>query len=234
MEQMSLYTVWLASVRGQQFAQQIQQQNPELIEQLRNHIRSRSFSGSAEEHSWSTRVYLQPNPSSPYIPHDCTCIINMPYFCFSLTFFPQGRATIWRDYNLYTHFLTSNPRHSWNEETRMGSNGTLLWKKLWSGEMRAWSLDHERKHPTHLGQNILQTPNHKKSQEVIQPAERTWVNSVFRASTFCRDRVLYVLNTLPSSCYEFRVLLSSHDEWRVREECTFTALQGAFRLFLIQ
>uniref|UniRef100_A0A8C0YAZ5 Small glutamine rich tetratricopeptide repeat co-chaperone beta n=1 Tax=Cyprinus carpio carpio TaxID=630221 RepID=A0A8C0YAZ5_CYPCA len=36
---------------GQQFAQQIQQQNPELIEQLRNHIRSRSFSGSAEEQS---------------------------------------------------------------------------------------------------------------------------------------------------------------------------------------
>ncbi|XP_006732588.1 small glutamine-rich tetratricopeptide repeat-containing protein beta [Leptonychotes weddellii] len=36
---------------GQQFAQQIQQQNPELIEQLRNHIRSRSFSGSTEEHS---------------------------------------------------------------------------------------------------------------------------------------------------------------------------------------
>uniref|UniRef100_A0A8C1VGB1 Small glutamine-rich tetratricopeptide repeat-containing protein beta n=1 Tax=Cyprinus carpio TaxID=7962 RepID=A0A8C1VGB1_CYPCA len=36
---------------GQQFAQQIQQQNPELIEQLRNHIRSRSFSGSAEDHS---------------------------------------------------------------------------------------------------------------------------------------------------------------------------------------
>uniref|UniRef100_A0A673HE21 Uncharacterized protein n=1 Tax=Sinocyclocheilus rhinocerous TaxID=307959 RepID=A0A673HE21_9TELE len=36
---------------GQQFAQQIQQQNPELIEQLRNHIRSRSFSGSAEETS---------------------------------------------------------------------------------------------------------------------------------------------------------------------------------------
>lgn len=36
---------------GQQFAQQIQQQNPELIEQLRNHIRSRSFSSSAEEHS---------------------------------------------------------------------------------------------------------------------------------------------------------------------------------------
>ncbi|CAH2296237.1 small glutamine-rich tetratricopeptide repeat-containing beta [Pelobates cultripes] len=36
---------------GQQFAQQIQQQNPELIQQLRNHVRSRSFSGSAEEHS---------------------------------------------------------------------------------------------------------------------------------------------------------------------------------------
>ncbi|XP_038621722.1 small glutamine-rich tetratricopeptide repeat-containing protein beta [Tachyglossus aculeatus] len=36
---------------GQQFAQQIQQQNPELIEQLRNHVRSRSFSGSAAEHS---------------------------------------------------------------------------------------------------------------------------------------------------------------------------------------
>ncbi|XP_068278042.1 small glutamine-rich tetratricopeptide repeat-containing protein beta-like [Nyctibius grandis] len=36
---------------GQQFAQQIQQQNPELIEQLRNHVRSRSFSGSTEEHS---------------------------------------------------------------------------------------------------------------------------------------------------------------------------------------
>ncbi|KAI5620113.1 small glutamine-rich tetratricopeptide repeat-containing protein beta, partial [Silurus asotus] len=36
---------------GQQFAQQIQQQNPELIEQLRNHIRSQSFSGSPEEHS---------------------------------------------------------------------------------------------------------------------------------------------------------------------------------------
>lgn len=45
----------LISVSGQQFAQQIQQQNPELIEQLRNHIRSRSFSGSAEEHSWSQR-----------------------------------------------------------------------------------------------------------------------------------------------------------------------------------
>ncbi|XP_063068865.1 small glutamine-rich tetratricopeptide repeat-containing protein beta [Engraulis encrasicolus] len=38
---------------GQQFAQQIQQQNPELIEQLRNHIRSRSFSGSAEEQEHS-------------------------------------------------------------------------------------------------------------------------------------------------------------------------------------
>jgi hypothetical protein len=37
--------------RGQQFAQQIQQQNPEFIEQLRNHIRSRSFSSSTEEHS---------------------------------------------------------------------------------------------------------------------------------------------------------------------------------------
>uniref|UniRef100_A0A4X1UQR0 Small glutamine-rich tetratricopeptide repeat-containing protein beta n=1 Tax=Sus scrofa TaxID=9823 RepID=A0A4X1UQR0_PIG len=36
---------------GQQFAQQIQQQNPELIEQLRNHIRSRSFSSSTDEHS---------------------------------------------------------------------------------------------------------------------------------------------------------------------------------------
>ncbi|XP_037657868.1 small glutamine-rich tetratricopeptide repeat-containing protein beta isoform X2 [Choloepus didactylus] len=36
---------------GQQFAQQIQQQNPELIEQLRNHVRSRSFSSSTEEHS---------------------------------------------------------------------------------------------------------------------------------------------------------------------------------------
>lgn len=45
------------SLRGQQFAQQIQQQNPELIEQLRNHIRSRSFSGSAEEHSWSSQVF---------------------------------------------------------------------------------------------------------------------------------------------------------------------------------
>lgn len=41
--------------RGQQFAQQIQQQNPELIEQLRNHVRSRSFSGSTEEHSWFKR-----------------------------------------------------------------------------------------------------------------------------------------------------------------------------------
>ncbi|XP_064413964.1 small glutamine-rich tetratricopeptide repeat-containing protein beta isoform X2 [Latimeria chalumnae] len=36
---------------GQEFAQQIQQQNPELIEQLRNHIRSRSYSGAAEEQS---------------------------------------------------------------------------------------------------------------------------------------------------------------------------------------
>ncbi|KAM4809064.1 small glutamine-rich tetratricopeptide repeat-containing protein beta [Rhinophrynus dorsalis] len=36
---------------GQQFAQQIQQQNPELIQQLRNQVRSRSFSGSTEEHS---------------------------------------------------------------------------------------------------------------------------------------------------------------------------------------
>uniref|UniRef100_A0A669CUD8 Small glutamine-rich tetratricopeptide repeat-containing protein beta n=1 Tax=Oreochromis niloticus TaxID=8128 RepID=A0A669CUD8_ORENI len=46
------YTIiYYLSLRGQQFAQQIQQQNPELIEQLRNHIRSRSFSGSAEEHS---------------------------------------------------------------------------------------------------------------------------------------------------------------------------------------
>lgn len=36
---------------GQQFAQQIQQQNPELIQQLRNHVRSRSFSGTTEEHS---------------------------------------------------------------------------------------------------------------------------------------------------------------------------------------
>lgn len=54
------------SVRGQQFAQQIQQQNPELIEQLRNHIRSRSFSGSAEEHSWSAPgifIYSNPTPA---------------------------------------------------------------------------------------------------------------------------------------------------------------------------
>ncbi|XP_053557315.1 small glutamine-rich tetratricopeptide repeat-containing protein beta [Bombina bombina] len=36
---------------GQQFAQQIQQQNPELIQQLRNQVRSRSFSGTTEEHS---------------------------------------------------------------------------------------------------------------------------------------------------------------------------------------
>ncbi|KAE8636197.1 hypothetical protein XENTR_v10002880 [Xenopus tropicalis] len=36
---------------GQQFAQQIQQQNPDLIQQLRNHVRSRSFSGTTEEHS---------------------------------------------------------------------------------------------------------------------------------------------------------------------------------------
>ncbi|KAH0503507.1 Small glutamine-rich tetratricopeptide repeat-containing protein beta [Microtus ochrogaster] len=36
---------------GQQFAQQIQPQNPELIEQLRHHIRSRSLSSSTEEHS---------------------------------------------------------------------------------------------------------------------------------------------------------------------------------------
>lgn len=56
-------------VRGQQFAQQIQQQNPELIEQLRNHIRSRSFSGSAEEQSWSTQVvlYLKLKPSWPFM-----------------------------------------------------------------------------------------------------------------------------------------------------------------------
>ncbi|XP_075695128.1 small glutamine-rich tetratricopeptide repeat-containing protein beta [Rhinoderma darwinii] len=36
---------------GQQFAQQIQQQNPELIQQLRNDVRSRSFSGTTEENS---------------------------------------------------------------------------------------------------------------------------------------------------------------------------------------
>lgn len=53
------------SFRGQQFAQQIQQQNPELIEQLRNHIRSRSFSGSAEEHSWSIQVLFKPNSPRP-------------------------------------------------------------------------------------------------------------------------------------------------------------------------
>lgn len=47
-----LIFVKLTLSRGQQFAQQIQQQNPELIEQLRNHVRSRSFSGSTEEHSW--------------------------------------------------------------------------------------------------------------------------------------------------------------------------------------
>ncbi|KAA0703716.1 Small glutamine-rich tetratricopeptide repeat-containing protein beta [Triplophysa tibetana] len=46
-----LYDISSLIEAGQQFAQQIQQQNPELIEQLRNHIRSRSFSGSAEEHS---------------------------------------------------------------------------------------------------------------------------------------------------------------------------------------
>ncbi len=50
-------SVCCVSLSGQQFAQQIQQQNPELIEQLRNHIRSRSFSGSAEEHSWSQQVW---------------------------------------------------------------------------------------------------------------------------------------------------------------------------------
>ncbi|XP_078074191.1 small glutamine-rich tetratricopeptide repeat-containing protein beta-like [Mustelus asterias] len=36
---------------GQQFAQQMQEENPELIEQLRNQIRTRSFSGSNEDHS---------------------------------------------------------------------------------------------------------------------------------------------------------------------------------------
>ncbi|XP_038646985.1 small glutamine-rich tetratricopeptide repeat-containing protein beta isoform X2 [Scyliorhinus canicula] len=36
---------------GQQFAQQMQEENPELIEQLRNQIRTRSFSGSNEDQS---------------------------------------------------------------------------------------------------------------------------------------------------------------------------------------
>lgn len=39
----------LFSVRGQQFAQQMQQQNPELIEQLRSQIRSRTPSASNED-----------------------------------------------------------------------------------------------------------------------------------------------------------------------------------------
>ena len=53
------------SRRGQQFAQQIQLQSPELIEQLRNHIRSRSFSGSAEEHSWWSSSCTQVPPLPP-------------------------------------------------------------------------------------------------------------------------------------------------------------------------
>ena len=35
--------------RGQQFAQQMQQQNPELIEQLRSQIRSRTPSASNDD-----------------------------------------------------------------------------------------------------------------------------------------------------------------------------------------
>lgn len=38
-----------ATRRGQQFAQQMQQQNPELIEQLRSQIRSRTPSASNDD-----------------------------------------------------------------------------------------------------------------------------------------------------------------------------------------
>lgn len=43
--------LFLFERRGQQFAQQMQQQNPELIEQLRSQIRSRTPSASNEEQS---------------------------------------------------------------------------------------------------------------------------------------------------------------------------------------
>lgn len=41
--------VVICSCRGQQFAQQMQQQNPELIEQLRSQIRNRTPSAGNEE-----------------------------------------------------------------------------------------------------------------------------------------------------------------------------------------
>ena len=44
--------------RGQQFAQQMQQQNPELIEQLRSQIRSRPPSASNEEQPWYLQVWM--------------------------------------------------------------------------------------------------------------------------------------------------------------------------------
>lgn len=83
----------LCSVRGQQFAQQIQQQNPELIEQLRNHIRSRSFSGSAEEQSWSPQVGHVLS-TSPCLSRSLTCTTFILTSRFSKGGQPFGAITI--------------------------------------------------------------------------------------------------------------------------------------------
>lgn len=116
---------------GQQFAQQIQQQNPELIEQLRNHIRSRSFSGSAEEHSWSDQVEIsEHNNNNNNSLKKCDFFETISSFPtashFSKKGQPQGAT-----YNLPHPFV----RRVWSEWT-----GTKL-KALGCDEERALEFE---------------------------------------------------------------------------------------------
>lgn len=110
-------------VRGQQFAQQIQQQNPELIEQLRNHIRSRSFSGSAEEHSWSTQVVTDSNPK-PTLWNTCTHSNTLSFYS-SLTSFPRKGNHKERLQSLHPFLKVRSPAEL-ERRDEDGVEGTLL------------------------------------------------------------------------------------------------------------
>lgn len=133
--------------RGQQFAQQIQQQNPELIEQLRNHIRSRSFSGSAEEHSWSPQVRKQKETAGLHLGK-------------ALSLVRHRLVPSFRPKPCTSRLQSLHPFQSCNTDARMRPKALLCdWRPCsvcgggggWGRrvEVRAWGVDHEANHHSH-------------------------------------------------------------------------------------
>lgn len=127
---------------------------------------------------------------------------------FSLTLYFQGRATIQRDLQSVHPFLKSQipgragmKRRGWGWRHFIVTEGPGV--ERWGPEdwTIKWCIPH-----------ISGKTYCKTSKDPTTHSERPWINPVFRAVTFCRGRLLHVLNMLPSSCYQSSILLSRHDE----------------------